>query len=179
MPEDVANDVADIIKKHRSVKKVRINLRDSLTYSVEDSKQDPKLYRRWRNMHQRVRGSHPMAKYYLGVRICRSWYTYAKFALWCYTQPNYHPDKELDRIDCHGDYKPSNCRFVSRIENARNLKRNLYVEWEGSEYLLCDLCERLELNYNTVYHRYYRYGWSIEDAILLPPYATPSHKRKS
>lgn len=168
-PLDVASDVAEIIKERREVKKTRINLRDRLVYTVEESKQDPKLYRRWRNMFQRCYGKHPMAKYYVNVHICKEWHTYAKFALWCYTQPDYSPDKDLDRYpDPYGDYKPSNSRFINHKQNMRSQRLNLYVEWEGSEYLLCELCEILEVDYNRTWHRIYKYGWTVEDAILKP-----------
>ena len=176
LAEDVASDVSSIIQKHRDVTPKRINLRSILTYTKQERERDPKLWRRWRNMWQRVAGRHNMAKYYAHINICKEWRVFYKFALWAYTQHDYNADLELDRIDVDGDYKPSNCRWVTRKQNARNLRKNLWVEWEGSEYLLINLCELLDVSYNTVWHRLYKQGWNLEDSITVPPYGKRTDK---
>jgi hypothetical protein len=44
----------------------------------------------------------------------------------------------LDRIDVNGDYEPSNCRWATYAEQARNRTDNVYVEHGGKRIILKD-----------------------------------------
>ncbi len=61
-------------------------------------------------------------KYYgaLGVMVCDEWLSNpTKFYEWATTN-GFTYGLQLDRINCFGNYEPSNCRFVTRSVNNRN-----------------------------------------------------------
>lgn len=64
----------------------------------------------------------------LGVKVCDEWHDFAVFRDWA-NSSGYDPDAPhgkctIDRIDPYGDYEPSNCRWVTMAEQARNKRRN-------------------------------------------------------
>jgi len=79
----------------------------------------------------------------------------------------YSDDLTLDRKDVNGNYTKENCRWITLKEQENNRTNNKIVRHKGKEYTLSQLCELLELNYNTVNNRLYR-GLSLEEAIVIP-----------
>lgn len=61
-----------------------------------------------------------------GIKVCKEWHDFDKFYTWCLNN-NIKSDLFLDRIDNDGDYRPSNCRFVTRKQNNNNKSNNRYV----------------------------------------------------
>ena len=83
-----------------------------------------KLFFVWNNMRGRcLFKTHPAYKRYgkRGIKLCSEWkYDYINFKSWAYKN-GYIEGLYLDRRDNDGDYKPSNCRFVTLAESNRNL----------------------------------------------------------
>lgn len=52
--------------------------------------------------------------------------------------PNANIALEVDRIDNMGHYKVGNLRWISRHDNLRNTRRNRWVEYENTSYVLYD-----------------------------------------
>lgn len=80
------------------------------------------LKSRWRDMKNRCQ---PTSKKYRarywdrGITVCSEWQSFEAFARWA-MKSGFEPDLELDRRDNDRGYSPSNCRFVTRLENTRN-----------------------------------------------------------
>ena len=82
---------------------------------------DKRLYNVWACMKQRCQNpKHTAARWYYekGIRVCDEWQSFKKFEKWALSN-GYADDLTIDRIDSEKNYEPSNCRWVSRSENAR------------------------------------------------------------
>lgn len=74
------------------------------------------LYGVWANMIQR---SENYANY-LTIAVCEEWKKYEGFRDWA-TANGYREGLELDRKENHLGYNPDNCRWVTFIEQRRNI----------------------------------------------------------
>lgn len=63
-------------------------------------------------------------KYYggRGISICDRWMKFENFVEDMGWRPG---DLTIDRIDCDGNYEPSNCRWITLSENSRNKNRRV------------------------------------------------------
>lgn len=126
-------------------------------------------YKTWMDMLQRC--TNPRHRNFhnyggRGILVCESWsVSYDEFLADMGRKPS--PDLELDRIDNNNGYCKENCRWTTRVVNARNTRRTKKVMWNGREWKLQDLCDSLGIDRSLVRHRL-GYGWSIEDAISIP-----------
>lgn len=83
--------------------------------------ENKKLYQTWSDMKQRC--YNPKVRIYKwyggrGIKVCDRWKkSFKNFLEDMGLKPK---GFELDRIDNDGNYEPSNCRWISKIENIRN-----------------------------------------------------------
>lgn len=99
-----------------------------------------------------------------GIKICDRWLnSFENFLLDMGNCPsNTH---SIDRIDNNGNYEPNNCRWATRKEQNNNNRRNRLFQYEGSQYTLSQLCEKLNVKYHLIYDRLYVLNWTLEEAI--------------
>ena len=98
-----------------------------------------------------------------GIRICERWLGKNGFANFLADMGERPKGLTIERKDNNGDYSPENCRWASKMEQARN-KRNTVLVLNGETLTEC--ARRLGLNYKSL-HGYHRMrGLSIEEAIL-------------
>lgn len=84
-----------------------------------------KHYNRWYNMLERC--YNPKNNRYLyygarGISVCEEWKLFNTFYIWCID--TYQDGLSLDRFDNEKGYNPSNCRWATKSEQARNQRRN-------------------------------------------------------
>lgn len=73
----------------------------------------------------------------------------------------------MDRIDVNGNYEPSNCRWITLREQARNTRQNVIVEYKGEKKTLIEWCEKLNLDYDPIHNRIHN-GWTVSMAFEKP-----------
>lgn len=140
-----------------------------------------KLHGLWRNIKGRCYNPNNKAyKHYggRGIKMCDEWRDdFVSFYNWSY-QNGYAEGLQIDRIDTNGDYCPDNCRWVDKITQANNTRRNIYATIDGETKSLAEWCKILGLNYNSVQTRTYK-GWDPVLALTTPFDKRQSKRKKS
>ena len=79
-----------------------------------------------------------------GLTVCGEWLSDSKiFYRWAISN-GWEKGLELDRVDNRKGYTPSNCRFVSRMQNARNKRNSKY--WYVFGHKFCSLVEAAKVH---------------------------------
>lgn len=101
-----------------------------------------------------------------GITVCERWRTsFLSFLADMGRKPT--PQHTIDRKNNDGNYEPANCRWATAKEQGRNLRRSVYVEYNGERQLLMDVADRAGLNRAVIYGRL-KMGWSLEDSLTTP-----------
>ena len=123
------------------------------------------LYRVWRGILRRVydKTSKSYKNYgERGIGICTRWEKVENFVT--DMRDTYQKGLYLERIDNNKGYSPENCKWVTIAEQNRNKGNN---KWYSGK-LLKDWAAEYNINYNTLYGRVSRQGWSLERALFTP-----------
>jgi hypothetical protein len=87
------------------------------------------LYDVWANMKQRCNPSSASPrnkKWYRGITVCDEWKSFEGFRSWARAH-GYKEGLSLDRLNSAGNYKPSNCQWLTRSEHAQKSGRESRV----------------------------------------------------
>lgn len=139
-------------------------------FATHGSSHNSRLYDIWVNMRQRCSNENAdkSGRYVKrGISVCESWETsFEEFRDWAY-ENGYSDTLTIDRIDYDGNYEPSNCRWATYEQQARNKSSNRIETYKGVTASLVELCEIFDKNYHLVNCRIQQ-GWSFIDAMELP-----------
>lgn len=125
-------------------------------------------YSIWSGMRRRCRDpKRDNYKYYggRGIKVCPRWETFKTFIDDMGEPP---PNHTLDRIDRDGNYEPSNCRWATKAQQANNTCLNLFIVYQNRRQTLAQWCHELNLVYETVKNRIYKFRWSVDNAFNIP-----------
>lgn len=98
-----------------------------------------------------------------GISVCEEWKRFENFFRDLGERP---AGTTLDRIDCNGNYEPSNVRWAPPIVQANNRRISKVFYFCGKLRPLTEICDMVQLKYLTVYKRLHR-GWPLEKAVGL------------
>lgn len=135
-------------------------------YRETHNESTTRLYYVWQNMKQRCYDeSLENYKDYggRGIKICDEWMEYANFANWAKAN-GYKNNLSIDRIDVNGDYKPTNCRWVTMKQQNRNKTTTRYIELKGVKKSVGEWSEILNIPISTIINRLDR-GCDAEEAL--------------
>lgn len=121
-----------------------------------------RLYSIWQNMKARCEKHKNYAG--RGIKVCDEWQSdFRIFHQWAISN-GYKDDLELDRIDNDGNYEPSNCRWVTHLENNRNKRTNHFLTYNGVTRTLSEWQEVTGIPYQEIRRRL-NSGKSIKEAL--------------
>jgi hypothetical protein len=136
---------------------------------TKDGKLSPE-YHAWANMLSRCRNNNrPDFKHYggRGIKVCDEWKVYSVFLAAMGRRPS--PSHSLDRFpDPNGDYRPGNCRWATKKEQANNTRQVRWLTAFGATLPLRAMADKMGINYGTLKSRLGRGGFSIEKALTAP-----------
>lgn len=123
-------------------------------------KANPRLYSIWINMKTRCYNSNcPEYENYggRGIKICNEWRdSFKNFLDWSMNN-GYKKELTIDRINVNEGYSPKNCRWATKVEQARNRRNNITVDF--ASMTLKEFCNLYNLSYKTETTFYYRHDY--------------------
>lgn len=138
-----------------------------------------KVYRAWMGMKDRC--YNPNATKYRsyggrGITVCERWLgSFEDFFADIGEPPS--PSHSIDRIDVNGNYEPSNCRWATPTQQARNATTswsNRFPEHFAGESI-ASRSKAIGLNPAAIAHRMNR-NWCFQCAISLPRFSRCQHR---
>ncbi len=135
-------------------------------------------YRIWQGMKSRCYSPSNAAYYKYGARgigVCERWMNVENFISDMGPRPS--PKHSLDRIDGTKDYSPENCRWATPEQQQRNIKTNVFLEYDGKSMIAADWAKIVGIDAKTIQSRIQKLGWTAEEALTLPLNFHHKHKR--
>lgn len=125
-------------------------------------------YRAWGGMVNRCTNpnNHCYHRYGgAGIRVCDRWRRYENFLADMGRKPS--PKHSIDRIDGNKGYSPENCRWATKLEQARNRRSLKPLVIGDTSRLLCEWSEISGIDVRQIWARL-KLGWSPQDAVFAP-----------
>jgi hypothetical protein len=121
-------------------------------------------YKSWASMHARCKDRRARRYGARGISVCARWENFSAFL----ADMGRCPDgMTLDRIDCHGNYAPDNCRWATMFTQNRNRSSNRNVTYAGVTRCMTDWAHMVGMTRGALVSRLDR-GWTIEKALTTP-----------
>lgn len=130
-----------------------------------NKKTNPREYGIWKAMKARCYAPSVNKGHYKenNIQVCERWrYSFDNFIEDMGECPEGY---SIDRKDNLGNYEPSNCRWATDDEQARNKSNNRFYTHDGETLCLKDWAHKLDIGYTTLHNRMFRDGHSFEEAI--------------
>lgn len=145
----------------RSELKSKRNTTHGMTHTSE--------YDSWNSMFDRcynpeVNGFHRYGG--RGIKVCKRWNRFENFFKDMGRKPSLR--HQIDRINGDRDYKPSNCRWATRREQANNRSTNHVLFAFGKRATISEFSRMFGIGKHTIRLRILR-GWDAETAITKKP----------
>lgn len=133
-----------------------------------------KTYRAWTGMRDRCNNKNN--KRYedyggRGIKVCERWSNKKNgFENFLEDIGEIPKDRYLCRVRINGNYFPKNCKLSRREEQSKNKRTTRLITFNNKTQCLADWAVELNINYETLWARIYKYGWSIQKAFTRPVY---------
>ncbi len=125
-----------------------------------------KTYFAWRSMRRRCYQLNDAAyKNYggRGISVCHQWrVSYDQFVSDIGLCPE---GLSLDRIDCNGNYEPSNCRWATPRMQTNNKRNNHLLVYNGLALNICEWADKLGIERDTLCRRINVYKMPLDKAL--------------
>jgi len=134
----------------------------------------PKEYKSWLGCRSRCNPTHKSNEEYVknDIQVCYGWDNlvngFTNFMEDMGERPEPKNNYSLERKDVRGDYEPSNCRWATKKDQARNKTSTRYLTYKAKTQCLQAWADETGLNRSTITTRIDRDSWSIEEALTTP-----------
>lgn len=101
-----------------------------------------------------------------GIKVCDEWLGingFTNFVNWAFSN-GYDDNLTIDRINVNDDYKPSNCRWVTRKIQNNNTRKNRIIEYNGESHSVSRWAEITGIKRSTLATRLNK-GLPLEDVF--------------
>lgn len=125
-------------------------------------------YNSWMNMRGRCKNpNNDKYKWYgaIGIKVCDRWTNSFENFLADMGEKT-TPKHSLDRINVHGNYEPTNCRWATQKEQCNNKRSNMFITANGITKTLYQWSEFTGIKWQTIRKRI-KMGWTENDAISV------------
>jgi len=126
-----------------------------------------KLYRIWASMRQRCTNkntAHYNSYGGRGIRVCEQWELFEEFYIWSMSN-GYVEGLSIERIDVNGNYEPSNCKWITKKEQANNTRRTILITHNDKTLNIAQWAKELNVTYDVLYGRLKKYEMNLEKVI--------------
>lgn len=126
-----------------------------------------RFYSTWKAMINRC--DNPKYKGYKhyggrGIKVCDEWKNSIEtFHKWC-EENNFEEGLTLDRKDVNSNYEPGNCRWATKVEQANNTTRTLYVYIDGVQFTASEIYAIYGMSKSCI-HKFSKEYENFSDAI--------------
>ena len=102
-----------------------------------------------------------------GIKVCDRWLeSFENFYADMGDRPSF--EHSIERLNTESDYSPDNCKWATRLEQARNKSNNVFVVFNGESIRLVKLLQDRDiLNKRKLVYNRIRQGWDINKAIIV------------
>lgn len=152
-----------VVEKSHLRKKVDATESCGCMLGTHHMSKNNRIYDIWTGIRSRCFGknkSNPNYKNYngRGITLCEEWENdFVSFYNWAISN-GYRNDLTIDRIDCNGNYEPSNCRWATKKEQSQNRRVVYKLFYKGKDMLVSDISKITGIKSNTILNRYHKYG---------------------
>jgi hypothetical protein len=105
-----------------------------------------------------------------GISVYAGWLVFENFLADMGEKPS---GMSIERMDNEKGYGPDNCKWATKIEQARNTRANKFISYKGKRMTQAEFAEVIGHNQSTVSYRL-RSGWTPEQVANTP--ANPGNR---
>lgn len=116
-------------------------------------------YKSWCEMKYRCNAN---IKRYKNISYCERWNDFKNFLNDMGERPE---GTTLDRINCNGNYEPSNCRWADYETQENNKSSNRYYLIDNDYLTLSQIARKYNISRSNLANKIYIYKWDIKKAI--------------
>ena len=163
--------LADHLTRHKILSCGCLGRERASLASTKHKLHGTRIYGIWGSMIQRCKNEH-IERYDIyggrGIEVCKEWKEdFLNFYNWAINN-GYKDNLSIDRINVNGNYEPSNCRWATAKEQARNMRTDVNLTYNGETHCVSEWAEITGIKVTTIRHRVKIAGWSVEKALTTP-----------
>ena len=140
---------------------------ETIKRNTTHGKTNTKTFKSWCAIKQRTLNKNNNMYYAYGgrgIKLCKRWRSFENFLADMGERPK---GTSIDRINNNGGYNPSNCRWTTNKQQAKNKSNTILVTYKKRTKPLIEWANELGINYKTLVYRIKIMGLSPKIAFRI------------